>query len=587
MKPLSAFEFDEHGQPAIEMVATVDSDVVHTANFISIKRGRGERLVGYFKVDPRRADANLCRYLIIEYRDRGTGYWLAEYDRSHGNVTGSYPWTASEKMLLSDSGRWRRIALRLHNPRWTGSINNADFRIVVVNHTAAEFTIRSLMLAPDPGDAEILLDGSATHDDFEQSPAARNTGFVKPSDGLPLRLPAPDNASVSIVIPVFNRLAYTRDCLHAIMEFTPPVYEVIVVDDGSTDGSGQYLSGVPGLRLLPQGENRGFAKACNTGAAAARGEWLLFLNNDTVPQPGWLTSMVAAAERDPAIAVVGSKLIYPQTGTIQHAGVAFSHARLPRHEFEHLDAADPAVSVDREVDAVTGACLLTPRGTFQLLGGFDERFLNGYEDIDYCLRVRLRGEKVLFCSRSILLHYKSVSPGRLDVESNDRNVELFRQEWDEFIVENIGGDRPRLSPGRLPYRLTLHPDVIASQTGEVGHGAVTCRAAKHTSGHCVYGGFLEVSEPLTARAVFLLEVPNPTAGGRAIATFDVYDCVNNAILAYGVLKDQTMGPVRGRCVVEFRADAGQILEFRIFWHGDCDLVVSAIDVISADEPHAD
>ncbi len=137
--------------------------------------------------------------------------------------------------------------------------------------------------------------------------------------------PSPLRFKASIIIPVFNKLELTRQCLTTLASITTmPEYEVIVVDNASSDGTAEFLAELGGdVQVISNPENYGFAVACNQGANAARGEFLLFLNNDTIPTDGWLNALVDEVERHPDVAVVGSKLLY-EDGTIQHAGVAFS-----------------------------------------------------------------------------------------------------------------------------------------------------------------------------------------------------------------------------------------------------------------------
>ncbi|MCP9473460.1 MAG: glycosyltransferase, partial [Nitrospira sp.] len=122
-----------------------------------------------------------------------------------------------------------------------------------------------------------------------------------------------DRFSCSIIIPVYNNLELTKQCLTALASATTGVdYEVILVDNGSTDGTTAFLQTLQGeVQVIRNEENRGFAKACNQGAKAARGKYLVFLNNDTIPQPNWLGPLVQEVEEHPEVGVVGSKLLYP------------------------------------------------------------------------------------------------------------------------------------------------------------------------------------------------------------------------------------------------------------------------------------
>lgn len=243
---------------------------------------------------------------------------------------------------------------------------------------------------------------------------------------------ATDRVRVSIVIPVYNRLEYTMRCLAALAANTPyELYEVIIVDNASSDGTREFLRTLEGdVKVISNPANLGFAKACNQGAREAAGEYLLFLNNDTVPQPGWLEALLAVAERDRRIGVVGAKLLFPD-GTIQHAGVAIRvdspYPLSPVHLYYQSAADTLQANLEQEMDAVTGACMLIRGEVFRTVGGFDEGYLNGYEDVDLCLRVREKGYRVLYTPKSVLYHDESASPGRHDRERE--NLARLHKAW--------------------------------------------------------------------------------------------------------------------------------------------------------------
>ena len=117
------------------------------------------------------------------------------------------------------------------------------------------------------------------------------------------------------------------------------------------------------------------------------------------------------ADSDPRIGVVGAKLVYPDSGKVQHAGIEMVQGA-PEHVFRGVEADDPRVCTVRDLDMVTGACLLVRRGLFEEIGGFDTDYLNGVEDIDLCLHVRERGYRVVFCPHSIVGHFEGQSEGR-------------------------------------------------------------------------------------------------------------------------------------------------------------------------------
>jgi GT2 family glycosyltransferase len=234
----------------------------------------------------------------------------------------------------------------------------------------------------------------------------------------------------SIVVPVHDRAGLTRQCLEAIFADPPEApFEVVVVDDASTDSTPEVLAAFgKRVRVVRRTENGGFARACNDGAREARGDLLLFLNNDTVPLPGWLDAMLAYRERNPGAAVVGSKLLFPDD-TIQHAGVVICSDGRPRHLYAGFPARHPAVDRSRRFQAVTAACMLLPRAVFEDAGGFDTAFRNSLEDADLCLRLGERGHEVHYCHESVLYHLESVSRERRS-KDDQANARLFAERWE-------------------------------------------------------------------------------------------------------------------------------------------------------------
>ncbi|NJL18715.1 MAG: glycosyltransferase, partial [Nitrospira sp.] len=220
-----------------------------------------------------------------------------------------------------------------------------------------------------------------------------------------------------------------RQCVEALAATTGDVsWELIVVDNHSTDDTASFLSTLGGdVQLIHNQENLGFAKACNQAARSSRGKYLVFLNNDTIPQPGWLKALVEEAEDDGSVGVVGSKLLYPD-GTIQHAGVVRScQDFLPYHIYKSFAGDHPAVNQRREFQIVTAACLLIRRSLFEEVGGFDEGYLNGFEDVDLCLKVKERKHRVVYQPRSVVVHLESQTPGRKTHDAT--NAARFFDRW--------------------------------------------------------------------------------------------------------------------------------------------------------------
>lgn len=240
----------------------------------------------------------------------------------------------------------------------------------------------------------------------------------------------------SIIIPVFNKGELTQQCLTHLAKVTDGyTYEVIVVDNASTDGTKAFLATLGGdCRVITNEKNFGFAKACNQGAEAARGRYLVFLNNDTIPKSGWLSALVEEVQAHPDVAIVGSKLLYPDE-TIQHAGVVFSKNCLtPYHLFRGAPGDLHAANARREYQVVTAACMLIRREEFEAVGGFDEIYQNGFEDVDLCLKVGKRGKQIIYQPRSVLYHLEHQTPGRKDPEVERHNGKVLMERWASSIV---------------------------------------------------------------------------------------------------------------------------------------------------------
>jgi len=259
---------------------------------------------------------------------------------------------------------------------------------------------------------------------------------------------------VAIVIPTFNKLDLVRRCLQAISAQTPaPAHEIIVVDNGSTDGTAQFLKGeeqAGRLRAILNRENAGFARACNQGAEAARADLLLFLNNDTQVTTGWLDALTGAVRR-PQTGIAGAKLLYAN-GSIQHAGIAFI-GDMPDHPHRHASADAAEVNQFRELDMVTGACLMIRRELFLQLAGFDESYRNGVEDIDLCLRARAAGWKVVYEPKAVVFHLEGQSAGRFDHVAD--NLKIFFDRWGKSFDSKKQFIEPKPARTIPPHRSLL------------------------------------------------------------------------------------------------------------------------------------
>lgn len=232
---------------------------------------------------------------------------------------------------------------------------------------------------------------------------------------------------LSIIIPTYNNIHFTLNCISSIINIQDNIEkDIIIVDNGSTDKTPFLINKVnPNIKILKNHTNRGFAKACNQGAKIASSELILFLNNDTEVTDNCFYNIINCPTTNTNSSIIGCKLIY-QDNTIQHAGVSFSPIKV-HHIYRNFAPSHPAVNKEREFQAVTAACMLVPRKLFLSLGGFDESFINGFEDLDFCFRARSKGYKVMYTPESVVIHHESKTPGRHDHHAH--NARLFASRW--------------------------------------------------------------------------------------------------------------------------------------------------------------
>ena len=273
----------------------------------------------------------------------------------------------------------------------------------------------------------------------------QNRVFVGSAIGMPNAIHYPDaqgvgrlQTDISVLIPVFNRVALTRACLDSLFRTLPEglAAEVFVYDDRSTDATLAYLETQRHRVTVLRGETRGsFAKNNNAMARMASGRHLVLLNNDTVLTPGWLEPMLELAA-EPAIGVVANWHTVPGSTTVNHAGVVFDPRKRSRHLYEGMDIASLEPARDpREFQAVCAACCVIPSDLYRRVGGFDESFRTGYEDLDLCLRVRQTRAAVLCTGRSMIGHHGSSTPGRFEYDRENRR--LFESRWFDAIIPDL------------------------------------------------------------------------------------------------------------------------------------------------------
>lgn len=261
---------------------------------------------------------------------------------------------------------------------------------------------------------------------------------------------------VSIIIPVFNKVEYTQQCLETLFSIENGIseIEVIVVDNASTDETFNFLNFAlkvyDNLKIINVNKNLKFARACNLGSQNANGKFLAFLNNDTIPTTNWLSAGINQLIVDEGIGIVGSKLVYPDD-TIQHAGIEFfpdmhpEYDLWPVHRYLNLSKDDPLVNRAELVDAVTGACLFISAELFNKVNGFSEDYEMYFEDSDLCFKVKSNGKKILYEPSSLVYHYEGKSNNDEPKRhlQNYKASKLFFKKWVHIVAkmstERIGG----------------------------------------------------------------------------------------------------------------------------------------------------
>ncbi len=282
------------------------------------------------------------------------------------------------------------------------------------------------------------------------------------SSNTHLTVPPSETPTVSIIIPVYNQWEFTHSCLASIIEHSADVeYEVIIADDVSTDRTVEIDKLVTGISVVRNATNLGFLRNCNNAAKAARGKYLLFLNNDINVQPGWLLPLVALMETDQSIGITGSKLVYPD-GLLQEAGgIIWNDAS--GWNFGWRDNPEkPEYNYVKDADYISGASIMVRRDLWEKVGGFDERYAPAYfEDTDLAFQARSLGYRVVYQPNSVVVHFEGVSHGK-DLATGIKayqevNKEKFLERWREVLLRDHfpNGQEVFQARDRSRYRKTV------------------------------------------------------------------------------------------------------------------------------------
>lgn len=254
-----------------------------------------------------------------------------------------------------------------------------------------------------------------------------------------------EHPEISVIISVYNKWDYTLACLRSIITNKPKAsFEIIVIDDASTDKTPEALKVVKGIKVITNDENQGFLLSCNTAAKKAKGNFLYFLNNDVQVLPGWLDELYQTFTEIPEAGLVGSKLIYPD-GRLQEAGGVIREDGSGTNFGRGDDPNKPEYNFLRDSDYCSGASIMVPAKIFRRLEGFDERFVPAYyEDTDLAYSVRKMGLRVIYQPFSRVVHFEGITAGT-DISSGTKahqaiNKSIFFEKWKaELITHHSSG----------------------------------------------------------------------------------------------------------------------------------------------------
>ena len=269
--------------------------------------------------------------------------------------------------------------------------------------------------------------------------------------------------TVSVVTLTHNKFDITRRCLPSLLASAGVSWELIVVDNGSTDGTPDWVTGAfvdqaraagVQVKLLRNAGNIGCSTARNQGAATSSGAYLVFMDNDVALRSRrWLAALGASLDADRSVSVVGPKLVYPVSPhRIQCAGVGIS--RTGRVLFRGRGEAreEPRFNVRQDMQCLISACFMVRRDAFEKAGGFDAAFNPvEFEDFDLCYRIRSRGYRVVFDPAVEMYHYESVTTAGTPTLPNTgliiRHGMLFKQRW-RHMFEHEDGPADSETPWR-------------------------------------------------------------------------------------------------------------------------------------------
>ena len=242
---------------------------------------------------------------------------------------------------------------------------------------------------------------------------------------------------ITFIIPLYNYVSYSDGMFKSLIETLPTnlVYEIILVDDASTDDTNKWLNHIEDNRvhIITNKKNLGYAKSNNIAAKYAKGHILALLNNDLILLNGWLEPMLELLNSSVLHSgIIGNVQYRVDDNTVDHVGIDVNH----QAKVEHIQTIGHNGSHFKEVFAVTGACCLVFRDDFLKVGGFDENYVNGGEDVDLCLKLRALGKYSYVSMQSHVKHHVSLSRDRTSL-INEKNSQRLFLKWKHLFIQEI------------------------------------------------------------------------------------------------------------------------------------------------------
>lgn len=298
---------------------------------------------------------------------------------------------------------------------------------------------------------------------------------------------------VDLVIINYNTLDYLKDCLNSIAQHTSSPHKVIIVDNGSIDGSLEYLRKIKDVTLIENEQNGGYARACNQGIAAGKNEYVVILNSDIKVTKGWLQPLIDTLKSNPDIGVVGPKMIN-ELKQIVGAGVTKLDAFCGPRGWMAPDR-EGLFDVQEDCYSVGGACYMIRRKALTRVGAFDENYFFYFEETDLSLRMLEKGYRVVYCPKSKIVHYHEGSLDKNNVqERSQRNFffeesqKRFTRKWNAVLNNSPlrGEAREIVAFGIIPWHFRFQrPQQIFTRLGNMGYRIL------YINNVCVKGGKLE------------------------------------------------------------------------------------------------